>query len=71
MKSQALGKLAHTIYIIFAVLIVVPLIVLWGKTTLVGMIAVVCIVFLPVLALWISLRKHSRNMRRPVTKLKL
>jgi ABC-type nitrate/sulfonate/bicarbonate transport system permease component len=61
-KSQTLGKLVHTIYAIIAVVAIVPLIILWSKANIVGMLVVACIVFLPIVALWIGLRKRSRNI---------
>jgi len=62
------GKAARIIYTIFAALIIIPLIILWGKASLLGMIAVICIVFLPILAIWAFNHGRNRNLKRPAAK---
>jgi|GEM_PF-2932275 len=67
-KPQTLGTLAHTMYAIIAVVVILPLIILWSKANIVGVVIVTCIVFLPILAVWIGLRKRNRNMHRPMAR---
>jgi len=58
-----LSRSARVIYTMLAVLIM--LMILWEDTGMVGMISVVCIVLLPILAIWWAfVYGHRRNQKR-------
>ena len=53
------GKIANVTYTVFTIVIIAALLTLWAEAGFVVMVVVVCIVFLPILAVWIAPKKHT------------
>ena len=66
-EKWLLSMPARAVYTLIAVLIM--LVMLWEDTGMVGMIAVTCIVLLPILAVWAFTYGHRQNLKRRATKL--
>lgn len=62
-NSSTLGRATKRTYTALAMLIIACLIILWVKADLLGMVIIVGIVFLPIIAIWTSVRwrRHHRS----------
>jgi ABC-type phosphate transport system permease subunit len=59
-----LGKIAKFVYALFAMLIIVPVIMLWAKAALVGTLTVLFMVLPLIIITWITFYKHTRPLRK-------
>ena len=66
-EKWLLSKPARAIYTVLAILIMLAM--LWEDAGMVGVIAIACIVLLPVLAIWALTYGHRQNLKRRATKL--
>jgi hypothetical protein len=63
-RTPNVGEIAKFVYALFAVLIIVPLIMLWAKTALVGTLIVSSMILPLTVITWITFYKRSRWLRK-------
>ena len=59
--SSTLGRATKAAYTVLAMVIIACLPILWVKTDLVGIVITVGIVLLPIIAIWMSVRRRHRH----------